>query len=97
MRRIGITASRIAQGNLLFYNLFVVLIAFLFSLLIFVISALVIVLGLFAISSVMGLPHVFDLKAGATSPLSACMIFLAVITLVFNLYAIGMNIKLKQF
>lgn len=38
MERIGIAASKIAKGNLLLYNSYVVLIAFLLSVLLFLIS-----------------------------------------------------------
>ena len=96
MNRIGIAASHIAKGNLLFYNFFVVLISFLFSLLVFVISGLVIVFGLVLIAYLTNTPSVVDLKQGVFSPISICMIFLGMVTVIFNLYAIGINIKIKR-
>lgn len=96
MNRIGIAASHIAKGNLLFYNMFVVLISFLFSLLVFVISGLVIVLGLILIATLANIPSIIDFKQGVSSPISICMIFLGMVTSIFNLYAIGINIKIKR-
>jgi hypothetical protein len=95
MRRIGIAASHIARGSLFLYNSFVILISFLCSLLVFVISGLAIILGLFLISYLAHFPSMVDFKQGIVSPLSMCLICLAIVTVLFNLYAIGMNIKIK--
>lgn len=89
-------ASQIAQGNSVLYHTFVVLISFLCSLLVFVISGLAIVLGLVLISALLRLPSMVDLELGIASPLSICLIVLVVVTVLFNIYAIGMNIKIKQ-
>lgn len=96
MERIGIAASHIAKGNLIFYNLFVVLIAFLFSLLVFVISGLIIIFGLILISFLTATPSILDLKQGVFSPIAVCFILLGLIISAFNLYAIGINIKIKR-
>ena len=50
MKRIGIAASKIAQGNLLLYNACVILISFLFALLIFFIGASALVVALILIA-----------------------------------------------
>ncbi|MFA6379243.1 MAG: hypothetical protein WCX16_05645 [Candidatus Omnitrophota bacterium] len=96
MRRIGTVASHVAKGNLFLYNFFVVLVSFLFSLLIFVISGLAIVLGLVLIAYLTQTSWIAGLKQGAGSPILICLIFLATVTILFNLYAIGMNIKIKR-
>ena len=96
MRRIGTAASQVAKGNLFLYNLFVILISFLFSLLIFVISGVVIVLGLVLIAYLTQATSMVDLRQGAASPISICLIFLAMVTVLFNFYAIGINIRIKR-
>ena len=96
MQRIGIAASHIAKGNLFLYNFFVVLISFLFSLLVFVVCGLAIVLGLVAIAYLTNTPAIINLKQGVVSPISICLIFLGMVISIFNLYAIGINIKIKR-
>ena len=96
MQRIGIAASHVAKGNLFLYNLFVVLLSFLFSLLIFVVSGLVIGLGLVLIAYLTNTISIIDIKQGIISPAFICLIFLAMVICVFNLYAIGINIKIKK-
>lgn len=49
MHRIGIAASKMAQGNLLKYNLFVVGISCLFSFLLFLVSGALVLVTLFFI------------------------------------------------
>ncbi|MDP8265747.1 MAG: hypothetical protein P9M07_02240 [Candidatus Aceula meridiana] len=96
MERIGIAASRIAKGNLWAYNAFVVLITFLFSLLVFVISGLAIICGVLLI--------VFLTQTSSSNFLSERTIFLihlsltslAIVIGCFNLFAIGKNIKIKK-
>lgn len=95
MRRIGTAASHIAKGNLVLYYFFVGLISFLFSLVVFLISGLAIALGLVIIAFLTRNASIIDLKHGVSSPILICMMFLAVAIGLFNLYAIGMNIKLK--
>ncbi len=96
MQRIGIAASRIAKGNLFFYNIFVVLISFLFSLLVFIISGLSIMLGLVVIAFLTQAPSIVVMKQGGLSPVSISMMFLGIIIGIFNFYAIGINIKIKK-
>lgn len=96
MERIGIAASHIAKGNIILYNVFVVAIAFLFSLLIFVISGLIIIFGLILIAFVANVPAIVDLRQGVFSPIAICMLLLGTIICLFNLYAIGTNIKIKR-
>lgn len=96
MKRIGTAASHIAKGNLFLYNLFVVLISFLSSLLIFVMSGLAIALGLILIAYVTQATWIVDLRQGMAAPIMICMVFLTMVIGLFNLYAIGINIKLKR-
>jgi len=96
MQRIGIAASKIAKGNLFLYNFFVILLSFLFSLLVFIISGLLIIFGLVLIAYLTQMPIIVDLQKGNISPISICMMFLGVIIGIFNLYAIGINVKIKR-
>lgn len=96
MKRIGIAASKIAKGNFFLYNFFVILLSFLFSLLVFTISGLLIVLGLAIISKITQMPIIMNLQNGQASPISVCMIFLGVIIGIFNLYAIIINVRIKR-
>ena len=95
MERIGIAASKIAQGNLWLYNLAVVLIAFLFSFFIFIIAGASIVLALIIIGGVVNgiLPN--DLWSDWRGIIRICMISLTIIVSVFTLFAILKNIRLK--
>jgi len=96
MERIGIAASKIAKGNLLLYNLYVVLISFLFSILVFFIAGAAIVLALIIISRMVTgiIPTSFD--KGWTLVMLVCMISLTVVIALFNLFAISKNIKFKK-
>jgi len=96
MERIGIAASRIAKGNLALYNMFVVLIAFLFSLLVFVISGLSVVCGVLLIAFLTQPSSSAFLSEGTISLLYVCLTALTVIIGCFNLFAIGKNIKIKK-
>ena len=64
MERIGIAASKIAQGNLFLYNFFVVAIASLFSLLVFFVSGCAIVLMLVIVAYVSSPGGFPDLQKG---------------------------------
>jgi len=96
MERIGIAASKVAKGNLLIYNSFVILLATLLSLLIFFIAgcAIVITLVLFAYLTSGGNPP--DLEDGWMSIMLVCMICLAVIIFLLDICAIFKNIKFKR-
>jgi hypothetical protein len=96
MERIGIAASKIAQGNLWLYNLAVVVIAFLFSVFIFIISGSAIVLSLIIIGGVINgiLPN--DLWSDWRGIIRICMISLTIIMGIFMLCAILKNIRFKM-
>jgi hypothetical protein len=96
MERIGLAASKIAKGNLFLYNLFVVLISFLFSLFVFFMAGAAIILALLVINRIVSgiIPSSFG--QGWTIVMLVCMISLAVTVAVFNLLAILRNIRLPK-
>ena len=96
MERIGIAASKMAKGNLFLYNLFVILLAFLFSLIIFVIAGATIVLALVVFASLGGQLAPAALKQIWSSVLSVCMITLTVVITIFYLLALIKNLKLHK-
>ena len=96
MERIGIAASRIAQGNLLLYNFFVVFLSFLFSLLIFILVGSSLVLSLVVIGYIVNglMPQNFEKEW--TMVIRICMISLTVAISLFNIVAILKNIKFSK-
>ena len=96
MERIGLTASKIAQGNLWLYNLFVVLISFLFSVIMFVISGSTVLIALIIVFY-LGNGLLEDQLSGKfSSVLTICLVSLSVVIGVFNLVAIVKNIKISS-
>lgn len=95
MKRIGITASHIAKGNLALYNLCVVLISSVFSLFIFAAAGAAIFFALVLIGYVgtelMGL----GFKKDWAFIMTVCMMSLTIVVALFNIFAILMNIKLS--
>ena len=96
MQRIGIAASKIAQGNLLKYNVFVILIAFLCALLLFFVCGLSIVTALFLISLVFRhfLPSEFHTAWLAI--VRICLAALGVVIGALYIAAVAKNIKLTK-
>ncbi len=96
MERIGIAASKMAKGNLVVYNSYVVLISFLFSMLIFCIAGSSILLSLIVIGYIANgvLPGGFEGTWG--NVVRVCMISLTIVVSVFNLFAILRNVKIKM-
>ena len=95
MKRIGIAASKMAPQNLFLYNVYVIVIAFLFSLLIFFIGGSVVV-ALISIAYVTKgiLPANFQ-KEWISIGL-VCMISLTISVGLFSLIAISQNLKLHK-
>lgn len=92
MNRIGLAASKMAKGDLFFYNVYVILIAFLFSLLIYFIAGSAIVLSLIIIGSIVsGLSS--SLGEGWLTVIKICLISLSVVIGIITLFAISLNIK----
>ena len=96
MKRIGIAASKIAKGNLVLYNIYVVAIAFLFSLFIFALAGFSVFLVLLLIGYVSQAWGIEDFTKGKSFVFTVCMVSLSILVAVFNLLAISQNIKLSR-
>ncbi len=96
MQRIGIAASKIAQGKLWKYNLSVLLISSLCALFIFLICGFSILAALFLISLVARslMPSEFQVIWFAV--VKICMGALAVVVGILNIWAIIKNIKFTK-
>jgi len=94
MERIGIAASKIAKGNLFLYNLYVVLISFLFSVFLFFIAGASIILALIIIGYVVNNLST-DFSEDWWAVVNVCMGVLTVVVVIFNLFAIIRNFKVK--
>ena len=96
MKRIGIAASKISKGNLVLYNVYVVLISALFSLFIFIVAGSTIIFALAIIkyvgSEIMGV----EFERSWQSILVVCMVSLTIVITLFNLFAISTNLKLPR-
>ncbi len=95
MKRIGIAASKISEGNIVLYNVFVLVLSTLFSLLIFFLSAFSVFVAIYVIHALMTGTTEFNFSSSWGGILKSCMIALAVMTGLLNLCAIGVNVKLK--
>ncbi len=95
MKRIGIAASKISEGNIVLYNVFVLVLSTLFSLLIFFLSAFSVLVAIYVIHALMTGTTEFDFSSSWGGILKSCMIALAVMTGSLNLCAISVNVKLK--
>lgn len=95
MERIGLAASKMAQGNLILYNFYVVLLAFLFSVLIFLIAGSTVVFSLIIlryITNEMGVDVLKDFSKILTYSLGALSFLMGF----FILVAISKNLKFKK-
>lgn len=95
MKRIGIAASKISPGNIILYNVFVLVLSTLFSLLVFFLSGFSIFVAIYIIHALLTGSTVFDFYSNWGGILKSCMVALAVMMGVFNMCAIGVNLKLK--
>lgn len=96
MKRIGIVASKISKGNLAVYNFYVVLISFLFSLCIFVIAGSTVIFATAIIRYIEAEIMGAESEKSWGSILSVCMISLTVVTTLFNVFALSVNLKLQK-
>lgn len=94
MERIGILASKIAKKNLVLYNLCVVLIAFLFSTLIFILAGASILLSLVLLKTLIGGLPGGEAGQDWSVAIYFCLIALSVVVCVVCTFAIVRNIKL---
>jgi hypothetical protein len=93
MKRIGIAASRIAKDDIVLYNVFVILLSTLFSMMIFCVSAFAILAGVALVSY--ATRGFMSIDAGSSIFRYMVLGLSAVVGLV-NLVAILTNIKLKR-
>jgi len=96
MQRIGIAASKMSKGSLLSYNLCVILIACLFSLLIFLICGCFILLIVFIISLILHALKPTDFHAGWVHMFKICLSVLAFVVGILNIVAILKNIQFAK-
>jgi len=96
MERIGIAASKMAQGNFFLYNLYVVLISFLFSLFIFLLAGSSILLGLIVIGYLANGVLPSGLEGSWGDMVRICMVVLTAIVILLNLFAVLKNMKFKK-
>jgi len=96
MERIGLAASRISKGNLLFYNIYVILISSLFAFFIFTITGATVIFALVLVSYLGSAFLGISFEQQWPSILSFCMMSLTVMASAFTLLAISRNIKLKK-
>ena len=95
MERIGRIASRMAKGNLLLYNCYVMLMAFLFSVLIFCLAGASILLSLVLLKSLISALPGEDVSSNWWTAINFCLIALTVVVSVVNVVALKRNLKVK--
>lgn len=96
MQRIGFVASKMARGNLWAYNLFVVLLSLLCSILIFLVCGFVVLAVLFLISMLFRLVSPEGLGQAWFGIVKICLIAVAFLVGLLNIAAIVRNIKLSR-
>ncbi len=96
MERIGLAASRMAKGNLLWYNIYVVLISFVFSFFIFLVTGSTVMFSLILIRYIGNEIMSVDLFKDWSNVLTICMVSLTILMGLFILVAISKNIKLHK-
>ncbi|MBF0479512.1 MAG: hypothetical protein HQL26_08515 [Candidatus Omnitrophica bacterium] len=96
MKRIGIAASKIARGRLLIYNLYVLLISFLFSLFVFVIAGATLLVTLVLIWYLGKELNFFPSGKEWRMVFAMCMGFLTAAVAIFNVIAVLVNFKIKR-
>ncbi len=96
MKRIGIAASRIAKGDLLFYNMMVMVITFVCSLLLFLLAGIPTMLALLVIGYIANgaSPHGFGQEWWGV--ISLCMIALTFVVTGFAIVALAANMKFRK-
>lgn len=95
MKRIGIAASKISKGNVPLYNLYVVLIACLFSLFIFIAAGATIALALMLIGYVGTEIVGVEFKRDWSLIVMVCMAVLTIVVALFNIFAILANVRVS--
>jgi hypothetical protein len=95
VERIGIAASRMAQGNLLKYNLFVIGISSVFSFLLFLLAGFVVIAALFLISLVTRWFAPQDMSTWANVG-RVSLTAVAILISILDVLAIVKNIKITK-
>ncbi len=95
MKRIGIAASKMAQGNLFLYNFYVVAIAFICSFFLFLVSGSSIFIALTLIVFMVNGLLPMEWAQRWSSVVYVCMVTLSIVVGVFNLMAILVNFKIR--
>lgn len=96
MKRIGIAASKMAKGNPVLFNFYVILISSLASFFIFVIAGCMIIFSIVVIAYISNEVMPFDLEKSWTSIIVICMVSLTVVMTLFNLFAIMINFRIAR-
>ncbi len=96
MLRIGIAASKMSKGSLFNYNLYVILIACLFSIFVFFICGFSILLIVFLVSLLLHALKPGDIQTGWVHMFKICLIVLAFVVGIFNIAAILKNIQFTK-
>lgn len=96
MERIGIAASKMAKGNLLLYNFWVLVISFVFSLFIYLLAGSSIVLSLIIIGYIVKGVLPLENNGDWLGIMRICLVSLTVVVSLLNLCAVLKNIKLRK-
>ena len=94
MKRIGIAAGKIAQGNTLGYNMAVVVISFLISAFVFILVGATVIFALTVLTYIGREFNIFELTSeNRLAILKICTISLTIIIGAFNVLAIIKNVR----
>lgn len=93
MKRIGMAASRISKGDVRLYNIYVILISLLFSILLFFIAALAVVLAIGIIMLFGPETMTQELRDNWQTVIRMCTQALLIVVVMFNLAGIIINMK----
>lgn len=96
MKRIGMAASRISKGNVRLYNTYVILISLLFSIFLFFIVGLAVILAIGIVMLFGPETMTQELRDSWQTVTRMCGQALALVVVVFNAIAIVVNVKLVK-
>ena len=96
MERIGLAASKMAKGNLLLYNFFIIVLTIIFSLFIFFIAGSSITLALVILAYFVNGIMPTEFNKQWWDIFRICMVTLTMVVSIFSLCAILKNIRIYQ-
>ncbi len=96
MERIGLAASKIAKGNLFFYNFFVILLTLLIAFFVYFVAGSAIVVGLILIAYLSAVGGVPDLSQNWIPLMTVPLGCLAIVVGLFALCALARNLRFKK-